>query len=374
MTIRRFLPIGALFICGVIAAVSPLRSADDPKPADNKPADPDQPPPTFMRIYDVRVLADVVADFPLSSSPHAPAFVIPANHQFEQSEYTTGGGGVRTSLFPDRRERAGPTYQERIEQISKLITDTVEPEDWRDSGGLIGSIRELNGSLIITQTAAAHKEIAELLAQLADVRNHTIRTTADWLVLPPGDVEKLLKPGMPHRAAAAREVDPAALEKLPQSARHYHADIRGLNSQTVHFVSGRERTVTVNVTTVAGTGVAGYTPVVGNAGEGVALEVTPAVDLDERRVLLTIQSTFNGPAGPDKPMTVRVGAVEGPGTRPAEPSATYQELNSVVQEFRTVARIPLGTPVIVGTMTLEPSAKNAEGMQLVLIIKVQSAE
>jgi type II secretory pathway component GspD/PulD (secretin) len=57
-----------------------------------------------------------------------------------------------------------------IEQIVIIVQEQVDPEGWRDSGGDTGSLQELNGNLIITNTPKNHREIEGLLSQLRTIR------------------------------------------------------------------------------------------------------------------------------------------------------------------------------------------------------------
>jgi hypothetical protein len=59
-----------------------------------------------------------------------------------------------------------PSFDESINDLKKLITDTVEPDQWRDAGGSVGSITEFNGLLIITGTPKMLQEIDDLLAKI----------------------------------------------------------------------------------------------------------------------------------------------------------------------------------------------------------------
>jgi type II secretory pathway component GspD/PulD (secretin) len=82
-----------------------------------------------------------------------------------------GGGGGGGAPFgspgeePERRSR-----EELIEQIVTIIQEQVDPEGWRDLGGDTGSLQELNGNLIITNTPKNHREIEGLLSQLRTIR------------------------------------------------------------------------------------------------------------------------------------------------------------------------------------------------------------
>ena len=57
-----------------------------------------------------------------------------------------------------RPRRATPTRlsrEELVQQIVDIIQENVDPEGWRDLGGDTGSLQELNGNLIITNTRQA---------------------------------------------------------------------------------------------------------------------------------------------------------------------------------------------------------------------------
>jgi hypothetical protein len=60
----------------------------------------------------------------------------------------------------------GTTRQDREDQLTRIITDSVDPESWRDAGGTVGSIRSWAGRLIIRQTPDNHEKIESLLANL----------------------------------------------------------------------------------------------------------------------------------------------------------------------------------------------------------------
>ena len=58
------------------------------------------------------------------------------------------------------------SHAEAVDRIKKVIMDTVAPDSWRDNGGIVGTIRELNGTLVINQSARNHQAIDALLRQL----------------------------------------------------------------------------------------------------------------------------------------------------------------------------------------------------------------
>jgi hypothetical protein len=60
------------------------------------------------------------------------------------------------------------TRNQKAEQLIKIITDTVAPDSWREAGGTVGSIREINGRLVIAQTEANHALITKLLEEIGE--------------------------------------------------------------------------------------------------------------------------------------------------------------------------------------------------------------
>ena len=99
-----------------------------------------------------------------------------------------GGGGGGGSVFGDPGadpERA--SREELVEQIVSIIQENVDPEGWRDLGGDTGSLQELNGNLIITNTPGNHRNIEGLLAQLREIRalqinveTRVLTVSTDW--------------------------------------------------------------------------------------------------------------------------------------------------------------------------------------------------
>jgi general secretion pathway protein D len=90
-----------------------------------------------------------------------------------------GGGGGGNSGNDDEDE--GPTRTELIEQIVLLIQDTVAPDTWRDNGGTIGSVRDLGGQLIVTQTPENQGAVAALLEKLRETRAIQVNIEARFL-------------------------------------------------------------------------------------------------------------------------------------------------------------------------------------------------
>jgi hypothetical protein len=338
------------------------------KPADNKP------PEVITRFYDVRALAAPTPDFTFDNSPHAGGFVVPAIRNDLDSRGRYGEGSSGGILFSGESRVLKPG--EEMEILLKTITDIVAPETWRDNGGTLGSLRESHGILIVMQTIENQKSIAELLHELSERRHRAVRTTADWLLLKPADLSKLQQAGADKDHPGLFALDPAAFEKLAAENVHFHADLLGDEGQIVHYVSGRERSQTVNETAVVGTDVSAYQPIVANLGAGIALQVNPAIERETRRAVVSVFSTYTQMRPPGETIPVRTAATtrsaSGQTVLANEASASYREVDGIVQELRCTVGLPLGVPVIVGAMTLEPNVDHAQGEILVLVLRVDS--
>ena len=55
------------------------------------------------------------------------------------------------------------TDRESADALTTLLTDSINSDSWRDNGGNVGSVREMMGLLIITQTPDNHRKIEALL-------------------------------------------------------------------------------------------------------------------------------------------------------------------------------------------------------------------
>jgi hypothetical protein len=55
------------------------------------------------------------------------------------------------------------------EEITRLFTETVDPESWQNSGGVIGSIRVQDGLMTVRQTPENLRLVSRLLEQLREV-------------------------------------------------------------------------------------------------------------------------------------------------------------------------------------------------------------
>jgi hypothetical protein len=289
----------------------------------------------------------------------------------------------------------GLPYGEMVNAVMALITESVEPDSWRDAGGTVGMMKQMGNLLIIHQTEGAHKEIAALLNQLrkeaVPARMMTVR--ALWLMLDPEPAAAL------SEQAKAGNLDVAALVRQAGKGNHYRGQTTCFNGQTVHVASGRGKTFVTGMEPAVGTGVGLYGVRTTIVQAGAMLEVTPVVTPDGKAAVLDLSSVVSNwdssgapagapgaapapsarpptPGGVDATSDIRVteGGASIPARTGAGPVPQVDRINVAAQQLRTTLRVPLGKPVLVGGMTMEPAATGGDGRQLYLIVEVTASE
>ncbi len=121
---------------------------------------------TFIQIYDIQDLLFQVPDF-----TEVP--------DLELGSVVQGQGGTDQDV--DLEIPTSLSVEDLLERIREIIQTNVDFDGWRDNGGDTGDIQELNGNLIVTNTAANHRNISNLLSQLREVRAIQVYVEARFL-------------------------------------------------------------------------------------------------------------------------------------------------------------------------------------------------
>jgi len=111
----------------------------------------------ITRSYFVDDLLLVIPDF------EGPDLNLEATRASGSRSSGSGGGGSSSSrggIFKDedKQDEQVTTKAERAEELVSLIMDIIQPNIWRDNGG-IATIRYFNGYLIITAPRSVHEAI-----------------------------------------------------------------------------------------------------------------------------------------------------------------------------------------------------------------------
>ncbi len=137
---------------------------------------------TVTRVYDIRDLVVHVPNF-----DDAPSVRLKAPRQQPEEEQSE-------SLFADEKEQSlfpSDPNGSVIEKILDIIRDTIYPGTWRHQNGLIGSIRELNGQIIVTHTLNAQQQLTSLLDQLRETRMIQVAVEARFLLVRTNFLEEI---------------------------------------------------------------------------------------------------------------------------------------------------------------------------------------
>jgi len=143
---------------------------------------------TYAAMYDINDLLITVPKFdqpPLTdlrdtTPPHATPATMP-----------NGIPSWRVGDDDDDEQDEDPERAARVQQIINLIQDTVAPDSWRDRGGTVGMIKEINGQLVVTQNSAAQRQIGDLLSKLREERAIQVAVEALFITVSSNYLEEL---------------------------------------------------------------------------------------------------------------------------------------------------------------------------------------
>lgn len=149
----------------------------------------------FVNVYDVRDLLVAIPRF--LNSPN----VNPASNDFgangSSGTYTPGSGGTFSGTFfqneddnSDRGRTTGIGDPQITQALMDIIRSQIKTDSWRENGG-DGSLRELNGNLIVYNTSEAHRQIGDLLGQLRETRALQVMIEARFLTVTNNFLEEI---------------------------------------------------------------------------------------------------------------------------------------------------------------------------------------
>ncbi len=143
-----------------------------------------------IKIYDI---ADLLVQAP--NFTNAPTFNLSSATQNSTSQVSSqGGGGMGNiggggSIFQQNSAggpggaQQGKSRKAMVHEITSLIENTVDRNSWVDNGGSVGTVRELNGQLVVNQTPNNQTKIAALLQKLRESRAIEISINTRFLVV-----------------------------------------------------------------------------------------------------------------------------------------------------------------------------------------------
>ncbi len=142
---------------------------------------------TYTAVYDINDLLmeiPIFNDSPMTDLAQANRNAISAVAEQPDRPWLYGDDD-------DDEPEEDPRRNSRVQKIIDLIQDTVAPDSWYDRGGLIGTINEINGQLVITQNTSVQREIGDLLGKLREQRAIQIAVEARFIVVSSHYIEEL---------------------------------------------------------------------------------------------------------------------------------------------------------------------------------------
>jgi hypothetical protein len=100
-------------------------------------------------------MADLL--FTVPDHTDAPSFDLT---QITQASTGGGGGSAAGSLFKEQTTSApAMTRAQKMEQIAQTIRQIVEPDLWRENGGVVASMSTFGDALVIRAPKYVHEQI-----------------------------------------------------------------------------------------------------------------------------------------------------------------------------------------------------------------------
>jgi beta-lactamase regulating signal transducer with metallopeptidase domain len=280
---------------------------------------------TSTRTYDIRDLLVEVPDYEPDFSPSATA-------------------GLTTKPATTREKRM--TRQERVELLIRLIKETIDPDSWRDNGGIVGAVKELSGQLVVTQSAEAQRQLTNLLLQLRQTRSLQVQVDTKFVLLDAWAVERFNL----HAAPATRTTRPSTLltdvqiESLlhPTDGKSHAKLIAGprlqvYNGQRGYVLAATQRRYISGYSMDAARN--HFDPTLETAEQGAIVDVQATISSDRKYATLTL-----------RPRITRLDRLDDeiwPNSPADHPLKIQRPVNSV-RQLQTTVSVADGQTVIVG--------------------------
>jgi type II secretory pathway component GspD/PulD (secretin) len=256
----------------------------------------------ITRVYDIRDLIVEIPDF--TAVPAAP--------------------------LPQTRPDPAKQRADRIKEVMDLIQETVAADSWREAGGTVGAMRQIQGQLIVTQTPENQQQIATLLAQLREPRGVQVMVEARFVMLDPATLDESLrqklmpsfqskdKPGVAFLTDEDVKAVLGASQRQEQSTIITAPRLTLFNGQRAYVMVGTDRAyVSGFAATKKDDGKTKWEPETSIAHAGVMLDVTATCSADRKYVTLTLRpessrlvgmstKPFKGPPDAPKDLMVEV--------------------------------------------------------------------
>jgi beta-lactamase regulating signal transducer with metallopeptidase domain len=253
------------------------------------------------------------------------------------------------------------TRAQYIEQVTDLIKETVDADSWRENGGSVGSLRELQGQLIITQTQENQRSIALLLDQLRETHAIQITVESRFVTLDPAALDESLRQKLvmtfqgKDKPSATFLTDEDAASLLRASQQQKESTIITaprltlFNGQRAFVMAATQRAYVSGYTaTKQADGKAKWEPIVSSAEAGVTLDVMAVCSADRKYATLTLRPELT------KLVAVRDEPFHGSPDAPSDLMIQVPQITA--QRLQTTVNVPDGHILLLGGLMAELDA------------------
>lgn len=366
-------------------------------------------------VYDIRALIESVPNFTgqeLSVDGTLVNTSSGGSDSRQSGSYGASGGGGG-GLFGDSGSDLDEdlaSRQELVDQVHQLInTTTGEPDQWLDEEF---TLNEFNGNLIVKTTPEVHAEIKQLLDVLSATAGKMLMMEGQFYAVPRSMMDEL-----DGKLIMDPEAYQAFAKKLKRGATTNAQRIAAartvcFNSQRVYVYAAKDGTLLSDIEPIPDT--ASIDPTLSTAHNGAVLDIKPTITLDGKSISVSIRSevALNGkiaktkhvPVGYAKSQSIGIstsgsfkGEVEGSGedeglTKEVSGSADQSgkmkgqtamaltgtvELDLPEQEivtYRSNVRVPDGGAVVLSGVTDQFEAFDADGMEVIFVLRAKIAQ
>lgn len=328
----------------------------------------DQAKPMTLRLYHLGKLASPLVSTTIEAGDnqsmfHTPApagggglgggggfFSVPAAPIGSPVVSQFGGGGSVQQPFNTNLMPYGEGSRSVSSHLMNLVVTHVSPESWKVNGGK-ATISAINEMLLIQQNEENHSKVAALIKQLQQhsVGSQPLSIELWWLPLNHAQRVDLKK-------QIAKDDAVAVLEELCESSSGYHGELQTYNRHTGRLRSGYVIPVIAGKVPVVGNGASGLQPIMAKLHVGLTADVTPRIlEVKGKAVQLAVQTEMT-----------RMKDFESTDFTGGEVDRYQLERHNLDAN----CTCQIGTPTIVGSLSVLGISTEADQQELVLVVEV----
>lgn len=405
---------------------------------------------TDIRVYDIQ---DLLAVAPIINngggydySSSAGGSIDPYSYNNNYNGYDPvgnmgyGGSGYGGSGYPGQRsngyrygnvrDRMGlmdpdmmrQRTDKMVQDITKTLTATIDYDSWKENGGRLGTMRFLQGQLVVSQTPDNQKKVSGLLDRLREsksiqvcvetrflqiqrnfledvgldldfffninnpqnwspisVQQNTADITSGPTTTVPGSIAtKQVNPSMMLSGSFLDDFQVNFLIRATQGANASTTvtapRVTVFNGQMAYITVGTTQSYVSDLEAVPGVNVGLYNPVLGQTGSQVTLQVQPIVSADRKYVTLTLSPQITQLVSLEN-YTVygqadNTNNNNGGDSTTSTFSGTIQEPITQTTQIQTMVSVPDGGTLLLGGQTLVAETEKEAGVPILSKIPI----